>query len=142
MSSTPDAIFYRREFLNEEGHHGLAAVLAEIKEGDQNEDYVDFGATLQISDCNRSVTLDFGVFGTANNARDLEILRADLANAYEKAMRLMNTVDLFMDALEEGLTKVGAELDKREKQQSAKKDKKKRKKAHRKAVALAEKQEA
>lgn len=146
MSNVDDALYYRREFLNEEGKHSLAAVLAEVKPGDADPEYLDMGATFQIGDCSRSVTLDFGVFGTAKTAKDRKGLREDIENSRIKAERLLATLREFVDTLDDALEKVEADLEAREdadrEAKKAKKAKKKRKKAQRKAVALAELQEA
>lgn len=144
--STANTQYYRREFLNEEGHHSLAAVLAEIKQGDQDPAYLDMGATFQVGDCSRSITLDFGVFGTAKTTKDRKELREDIANARIKAERLLSTLREFVDTLDGALETVEFDLDRRDAEDFAakqtKKDKKKRRKAQRKAVAAAEMQEA
>lgn len=146
MSNVDDALYYRREFLNEEGHHSLAAVLAEVKLGDQDPAYLDMGATFQVGDCSRSVTLDFGVFGTAKTAKDRKALREDIENSRIKAERLLATLREFTGTLHDVLAEVEADLDARDladqETKKAKKAKKKRKKAQRQAVALAEMQEA
>uniref|UniRef100_A0AAU3I9G0 Uncharacterized protein n=1 Tax=Streptomyces sp. NBC_01393 TaxID=2903851 RepID=A0AAU3I9G0_9ACTN len=116
---------YIREFLNNQGHHGLGAVLAEINDGDESDDYLDFGATLQIQDCSRSVTLDFGVYGQTSTEEDREQLRKDLENARAKADRLKGAVFLFIQKLDEALSDVETDLDKRDKK--SKKNKKSKK---------------
>jgi hypothetical protein len=118
---------YIREFLNNQGHHGLGAVLAEINDGDDSADYLDFGATLQIQDCSRSVTLDFGVYGQTVTEEDREQLRKDLENARAKADRLKGAVYLFIEKLDEALSDVETDLDQRDR-----KAKKKAKKAKKK----------
>jgi hypothetical protein len=118
---------YIREFLNNPGHHSLGAVLAEITDGDDADDYLDFGATLQIQDCSRSVTLDFGVYGQTVTEEDREQLRKDLENARAKADRLKGAVYLFIEKLDEALSDVETDLDKRDR-----KAKKKAKKAAKK----------
>jgi hypothetical protein len=105
---------YIRQFLNDEGHSGLASVLAEVKTGDIGESYLDFGADLSISDCNRTIQLDFGVYGNAEDADERKELRQDLQNARNKAKRLMDSVLAFMEALEVGLNQVEADLDRRD----------------------------
>ncbi|MFJ6508691.1 hypothetical protein [Streptomyces sp. NPDC091879] len=121
---------YIREFLNNQGHHGLGAVLAEINDGDASDDYLDFGATLQIQDCSRSVTLDFGVYGQTNTEEDRDQLRKDLENARAKADRLKGAVYLFIEKLDEALSDVETDLDERDRK--AKKKNKKAKKAAKK----------
>jgi hypothetical protein len=106
--------FYIRQFLNDEGHGGLAAVLAEVNTGDVEESYMDFGAELSLSDCNRTVQIDFGVYGNAEDADDRAELRKDLQNARNKAQRLADTISAFMEALEHGLMYVEADLDRRD----------------------------
>jgi hypothetical protein len=118
---------YIREFLNNEGHHSLGAVLAEINDGDDSDDFLDFGATLQIQDCSRSVTLDFGVYGQTVTEKDREQLRKDLENARAKADRLKGAIYLFIEKLDEALSDVETDLDKRDR-----KAKKKAKKAAKK----------
>jgi hypothetical protein len=117
---------YIREFLNNQGHHGLGAVLAEINDGDTSDDYLDFGATLQIQDCSRSVTLDFGVYGQTGTEEDRDQLRKDLENARAKADRLKGAIYLFIEKLDEALSDVETDLDKRDRR-AAKKSKSKRK---------------
>jgi hypothetical protein len=117
---------YIREFLNNQGHHGLGAVLAEINDGDSSDDYLDFGATLQIQDCSRSVTLDFGVYGQTGTEEDRAQLRKDLENARAKADRLKGAIYLFIEKLDEALSDVEIDLDKRDRR-AAKKTKNKRK---------------
>jgi hypothetical protein len=117
---------YIREFLNNQGHHGLGAVLAEITDGDESDTYLDFGASLQIQDCSRSVTLDFGVYGGTASQDDRDQLRKDLENARAKADRLKGAVLLFVQKLDEALSDVEQDLNKRDRR-AAKKNKHKRK---------------
>jgi hypothetical protein len=117
---------YIREFLNNEGHHGLGAVLAEINDGDESEDFLDFGASLTINDCNRSISLDFGVYGQTTTEEDRDQLRKDLENARAKADRLKGAVYLFIQKLDEALSDVETNLDERDKK-SKKKSKKNQK---------------
>jgi hypothetical protein len=123
---------YIREFLNNEGHHGLGAVLAEINDGDDSDDYLDFSATLQIQDCSRSATLDFGVYGTTGTQKDRDQLREDLENARAKADRLKGAVYLFIEKLDEALTDVETDLDKRDRKAAKAKKNKKAAKASKK----------
>jgi hypothetical protein len=135
-----DPIFYRRQFLNEEGHHSVAAVLAEIKEGDDDKGYLDFGATLQIADCNRSITLDFGVFGTTRTAKERKELRSNLDNARLKAARLRTAVNDFISGLETELDRVEydlADLEQTALRKASKKSAKKARKAYQKAAQAA-----
>lgn len=126
-AATPDQRrLYIREFLNNEGHHGLGAVLAEISDGDSSADYLDFDAVLQIQDCSRSVRLDFGVYGRTEDQKDRDQLRKDLENARAKADRLKGAVYLFLEKLEEALSEVETDLDKRD-SKAAKKTKKTKK---------------
>ncbi|MER5754396.1 hypothetical protein [Streptomyces sp. NPDC002088] len=118
---------YSRRFLNNEGHHGLAAVLAEVKDGDDRDEYLDFGATFEISDCNRTVTLDFGVYGATGTPDERTELRGDLENARAKALRLKAELDAFVGVLDEALDGVEKNLAKRDR-----KAKKKAKKASKK----------
>jgi hypothetical protein len=117
---------YIREFLNNQGHHGLGAVLAEINDGDESDDYLDFSATLQIQDCSRSAILDFGVYGQTGTQKDRDQLRKDLENARAKADRLKGAIYLFIEKLDEALTDVETDLDARDRKH-AKKTKKAKK---------------
>jgi hypothetical protein len=74
------------------------------------------------------VTLDFGVYGGTTTEKDREQLRQDLENARAKADRLKGAVLLFVQKLDEALSDVEADLDKREKK-AAKKAKKAKKAA-------------
>lgn len=105
---------YSRQFLNNEGHHGLAAILTEITDGDESETYLDFSASVTVSDCNRTVALDFGVYGGTSSKKDRAELRADLENARAKAALLKAELDAFVGALDEALGDVETKLDKHE----------------------------
>jgi hypothetical protein len=129
---TPDQRrLYIREFLNNEGHHGLGAVLAEINDGDESDDYLDFSASLQIQDCSRSAILDFGVYGQTGTQEDRDQLRKDLENARAKADRLKGAIYLFIEKLDEALSDVETDLDERDRKaaKKAKKNKKAKKAA-------------
>jgi DNA-binding XRE family transcriptional regulator len=130
MSTAAQPRHYSRQFLNEPGHHGLAAVLTEVNDGDTDSTFLDFGASVTISDCNRTVTLDFGVYGGTGTDKDRAELRASLKNARAKAALLQAELNAFVGALDEALVDVETELDKRERK--AKKAKKKAKKAAKK----------
>jgi hypothetical protein len=125
---------YIREFLNNPGHHSLGAVLAEISDGDDADDYLDFGATLQIQDCSRSVTLDFGVYGQVGSQKDRDKLRADVQNARHKAEVLKGAIYKFVDMLDEALTDVEENLNERDLAALATAKKKAAKKAKKKAA--------
>jgi hypothetical protein len=124
---------YIREFLNNPGHHSLGAVLAEITDGDDADDYLDFGATLQIQDCSRSVTLDFGVYGQVGSQKDRDKLRADVQNARHKAEVLKGAIFQFVELLDEALTDVEENLNTRDLLALAEAKKKAAKKAAKKA---------
>jgi hypothetical protein len=133
MSNEPAAIddrrLYIREFLNNPGQHSLGAVLAEISDGDESEEYLDFGASLQIQDCTRSVTLDFGVYGNTVSQKDRDALRAVVQNSRHKADVLKGAVYRFVELLEDALDDVEGELNIRDHQARAKKAAKAKKKA-------------
>jgi hypothetical protein len=132
MSNEPaasdDRRLYIREFLNNPGHHSLGAVLAEINDGDDSDDYLDFGATFEIQDCSRKVTLDFGVFGKTDTQKERDTLRADAQNARHKAEVLKGAVYRFVELLGEALDEVENDLDARDHQARVKKAKKAAKK--------------
>ncbi len=107
-------LLYIRQFLNSAGHGGLAAVLAEVNEGEREGNYLDFGATLSISDCNRTAVLDFGVYGTTDDAKDRAQMRKEAQNARDKARRLLGAVTAFVAVLNEGLDDFEKELDRRD----------------------------
>jgi hypothetical protein len=127
---TSSARHYSRKFLNNEGHHGLAAVLTEVTDGDKSDTYLDFSASMTVSDCNRTVTLDFGVYGGTTSKKDRAELRANLENARAKAALLKAELDAFVGALDDALGDVEQDLDKRERK--AKKAKKQAAKAAKK----------
>jgi hypothetical protein len=125
-----NASHYSRQFLNNEGHHGLAAVLTEVTAGDKSDTYLDFSASVTVSDCNRTVTLDFGVYGGTTSKKDRAGLRSEMENARAKAALLKAELDAFVGALDEALGDVEKDLDKRERK--AKKSKKQAKQAAKK----------
>jgi hypothetical protein len=129
MSTTASAArHYSRQFLNNEGHHGLAAIHTEVLDGDTSDGFLDFGALVEISDCNRTVSLDFGVFGSTVTPEDIAERRADLENVRAKAERLKAELAAFTAALDEGLAKVEKTLnkhDRKAKKKAAKSAKKK-----------------
>lgn len=90
---------YSRTFLNRPGENGLAAVLAEIEAGDTDDNYVDFSAHLTLSDCNRTVMLDFGVYGSTRTEKDIVDLRSSSANGIHKALALKAEIDEFVKVL-------------------------------------------
>jgi hypothetical protein len=83
-------IFYRRSFLNRPRFHGGAFVLAKVKyEGyDSGADWIS--ADVRLSDCFKTVVLDF-------DASD----RADRRNALHKARLLRDVLTAFCAAMEE-----------------------------------------
>lgn len=112
MSMDVDTISYAsRRFLDNEEHASLAAIQAEIKPGDQEEGYLDFGAELRISDGQNAVAFDFGVYGQTVDEKDIRVLRSDLENARDKAMLLLGEVGRFVAYLNENLVAVEATLD-------------------------------
>jgi hypothetical protein len=106
-------LYSTAEFLNNPTHRDVSAISAEIKPGDQGEDYVDFGAILQISDGNNTVNFDFGVYGNLHSERDE--LRSDLENVRDKARRLRDNIATFVANLEGALVDVQAAIDNEEK---------------------------
>lgn len=81
--------YYQRQFLNREGHYGLAAFMASIEEPDEYGLY----ATVNVSDCNRNITLDFNGGNQEefdNNVEKLDKLISSLQEfrrSYKKATR-------------------------------------------------------
>lgn len=106
---------YSRQFLNNEGHQGLAAVLAEVTDGDSSDDYLDFGALFEVSDCNRTVSLDFGVYGSLATEDERAELRAVLENSRAKAIRLAAELNAFVAVLGEALTDVEVTINQHDK---------------------------
>jgi hypothetical protein len=87
--------YYRREWLNEPGIHGGAHVIATVG---IDEDWCEghrVDASLTISDCNRSVQLDFDLW-TGNEGVDED----DRRNGLHKARLLAEIAREFADALE------------------------------------------
>lgn len=76
--------YYKRQFLNTEDHGGMACIEAKVYacEGKNVE------ATISISDCNRTVDLDFGAWGTDS-----------IPNNLGKIRKLINTLKAFETAL-------------------------------------------
>lgn len=77
-----DQVFYERQFLNDEGHHNLAAILAEV---DLWESSIE--GCIEISDCGRKIELDFW----ASNDSDYQ-------NGLKKLDRLIDTISGFREA--------------------------------------------
>lgn len=78
--------YYKRQFLNTEEHSGLASIEAKVYQccDDKNVE-----ATVSISDCNRTIDLDFGVWGTKNIPNNLGKIRKiiNTLKAFETALR-------------------------------------------------------
>jgi hypothetical protein len=106
----PIATYYSRTFLNDEGVTGMAAVVAGIQPGDQSDEYLDFGATLEISEDGRGVSFDFGVYGATGSPVQREELRAELVNARNKAHRLQAEINAFVASLTDALDTVENDL--------------------------------
>lgn len=103
---------HSRQFLNPAGVGGLAAILTEVRDGDQDEDYMDFMASLTLSDENdHTASLDFGVYGRLLTLEHIAELRAELENASRRAMNLRAQVNTFVDSLNAGLIGVADTLD-------------------------------
>lgn len=82
---------YVRKFLNLKGHHTTAAILAEINPGDKN-------CTLDISDCNRTISLEFDLWTAFQNDTDFDTRKAK-ANALYKIDVLYKTIRDFRRVL-------------------------------------------
>ena len=84
--------YLTRDFLNLEGHHAGAYLLASVKAG-QREDPTRFeawvDASLTLTDCNRQIQLDFSAW----NAEARE-------NALHKARLLRDRIDAFVETFE------------------------------------------
>ena len=89
-----DYVYYKREFLNKEGYHSSAHIIAEVFK-DEEESY-DRGrpyhigeCELTLADCSRSVSFDFSLW-----------TEDDIENTLEKARFLRNTINEFVDHVE------------------------------------------
>ena len=78
-----DYAYYKRQFLNTEEHNGMACIEACVYEREDK----NVEASVNISDCNRTVQLDFGVWGS------------DTENNLIKIRRLITTLKAFETAL-------------------------------------------
>lgn len=83
-STTPKFIYYRRAFLNKQGFHGRAYVLAEIRHGWAHH-------TLTLADCSHQIRLEFPT--------DQEQYR----NSLYKANMLAQVTAEYRDALQEAI---------------------------------------
>lgn len=93
-----DKVYSKRQFLNTEEAGGVAFIKASVSEASVNPDgYVSFDAELTISDCSRQVTLDFSVYGSADNTAE------SVANVRTKLRRLKQTIAAFEQAVSEQL---------------------------------------
>ena len=82
--------FYTRRFLNIEGHHGGAYILAWVQAtGPDHEDWDYALSCLELSDCSRHVSLEFPL-GSVEARR----------NSIRKARLLATSLERFADALE------------------------------------------
>jgi hypothetical protein len=98
--------FYRRGFLNNPGQQSIALYLAEarhrlmtIRHGShKGEKYIDLTAELTLGDCNRQITLEFGV--DSDNNWD------QINNVAHKARVLREVVNGFLDTVDEGVERV------------------------------------
>jgi hypothetical protein len=75
--------FYRRQFLNTEEHGGVAGIQASVERRDSCID-----AEFCVNDCNRMVSLDFGVYTHENSA-----------NVRQKVIKFRKAVVAFEAAL-------------------------------------------
>jgi hypothetical protein len=97
MTGDSNTRYYHRAFLNNEGFHGIAAALAHIDiENYDGLSTPTVQGCVQISDCSRTVTLDFAVHS-----------EAEAANAMIKASRLRDLFTQFCVALEVACAEVG-----------------------------------
>jgi hypothetical protein len=92
-----EQVWFHRDFLNMPGHHGLAAIQAEVAYEPPSESYDGVvEAHLQISDCNRTVKLVFTLFTddrTDNDLAKLEILGEVIENFYATVWETKNCLD-------------------------------------------------
>jgi len=92
-----ETLYFDRRFLNQPGHHALAAIQAEIAYEPPSETYNGvIEAHLTISDCNRTVKLVFTLFSderTNNDLLKLEALSDILENFYAELHEAKNNLD-------------------------------------------------
>lgn len=77
--------YYKRQFLNNEEHGGVAFVEAQIDEDTRH----GIDASITLADCNRQINLDFSAYGeegAANALLKLRRLRTTFA-AFEAVLR-------------------------------------------------------
>ena len=83
---------YRRKFLNRPRHHAGANVIARVELEQVKERDPNIEASLSISDCRRSIELDFDIWS-----------RADARNALHKAAVLRDVLEEYVSALQEAV---------------------------------------
>ncbi|MCA1799746.1 MAG: hypothetical protein LC650_00445 [Actinobacteria bacterium] len=86
--------YIRREFLNREGHHTLASILATIL-ASKKEVKTWMDAEIVITDCYRAITLEFDAYD-----------KEDYENSVEKLDKLISTLTEFREAYVEQATTV------------------------------------
>ncbi|GAB3401791.1 hypothetical protein [Flindersiella endophytica] len=80
---------YRRKFLNRPRHHAGANVIASIELERVKDRDPNVEASLEISDCRRSIQLDFDIWS-----------KADARNALYKATVLRDLLEEYVEALQ------------------------------------------
>lgn len=92
--------YYKRAFLNKPKFESVGLILAEAA-----MDGRDLSADLTIGDCTRQITLAFSVW--RRGPRDEEYYDArEIANIRHKSAVLRQTVNDFLDRVEEGLVEL------------------------------------
>lgn len=83
-----DRAFYRRQFLNNEEQGGTAFVEGSVDFVRGKPEHKSLDAGLKIADCDRVVTLQFGIWS-----------EEDATNIRQKINKFRRTVDAFATAL-------------------------------------------
>lgn len=92
MARKKKTLYKKRAFLNPD--EGMAAIGASVSIDDEPT-FTHVNSTLSISDCGETIHLDFDVWDSSEDAKHLRHKR-------KKAALLRQTINDFLDAVEEG----------------------------------------